>query len=198
MFDFITRLIEQGGYLGIAALMFLENIFPPLPSELIMPLAGFTAARGDLGLAGVILAGSAGTVAGALPWYYLGRTVGSDGLKQWADRHGRWLTLKPAEIDRVDAWFDERCGRAVFIGKLIPTIRTLISVPAGVFGMGLGRFLLFSTLGGSLWTAILAGAGYLLETRYAQVADYLNPLASLIVGGILITYFYRVATFRRG
>lgn len=196
MFDFITRLIEQGGYLGIAALMFLENVFPPLPSELIMPLAGFTAARGDLNLIGVMLAGSIGTVAGALPWYYAGRHVGEAQLKRWADRHGRWLTIKPAEIDRVDDWFDERCGRAVFLGHLVPTIRTLISVPAGVFGMGLGRFLLFTTLGGGLWTIVLAGAGYLLEDGYERVADCLNPVASLIMGAILITYAWRVATFR--
>lgn len=197
MFDFITRLIEQSGYLGIALLMFLENIFPPIPSELIMPLAGFTAARGDLSLAGVILAGSVGTVAGAMPWYYVGRHLGNERLKRWADRHGRWLTLKPSEIDRVDNWFDERCGRAIFFGHLIPTIRTLISVPAGVFGMGLSRFLLFTTLGGGLWTAILAGAGYLLEDSYDRVADYLNPVATLVVAGILITYLYRVATFHR-
>jgi len=198
MFDFITRLIEQGGYLGIAALMFLENIFPPLPSELIMPLAGFTAARGDLSLPGVILAGSIGTVAGALPWYWAGHHLGEEGLKRWADRHGRWLTLKPRDIDRVDDWFDERCGRAIFFGHLVPTIRTLISVPAGVFGMGLRRFLLFTALGGGLWTALLAAAGYLLEDGYDQVAAYLNPVATLVVAAILITWLFRVITFRRG
>jgi membrane protein DedA with SNARE-associated domain len=198
MFDFITRLIEQGGYVGIAVLMFLENVFPPLPSELIMPLAGFTAARGDLSLIGVILAGSVGTVAGALPWYWIGRHVGEERLKCWADRHGRWLTVKPRDIDRVDAWFGARCGRAVFFGHLVPTIRTLISVPAGVFKMGIRRFLLFTGLGGGLWTAVLSAAGYLLEDGYDRVAAWLNPVASIVVAAIFITWLYRVATFRRG
>lgn len=197
MFDFITRLIEQSGYLGIAVLMFLENIFPPLPSELIMPLAGFTAARGDLSLFGVILAGSAGTVAGALPWYWIGRHLGAERLKGWADRHGRWLTLKPRDIDRVDRWFDARGGRAVFLGHLVPTIRTLISVPAGVFELQFRRFLLFTALGGSLWTALLAAAGYLLEDGHDQVAAWLNPAASIVIAAIFLTWLYRVATFRR-
>jgi membrane protein DedA with SNARE-associated domain len=197
MFDFITRLIEQAGYLGVALLMFLENVFPPIPSELIMPLAGFTAARGDLNIAGVIAAGTTGTVAGALPWYYVGRLVGDDRLKRWAGRHGRWLTLKPAEVDRVDAWFEKHCGKAVFFGHLVPTIRTLVSVPAGIFEMSLGRFLLFTAMGGGLWTAALALAGYLLEDGYDRVAEYMNPATNIVVGLIAVTYLYRVATFRR-
>ena len=163
MFDWVTSLVEQGGYLGIAFLMLLENVFPPIPSELIMPLAGFTAARGELNLFMVVLAGTVGSVAGAVLWYYVGCWLGYERLKRLAARHGRWLTLGPTEIDEAAGWFRQHCGKSVLIGRLIPAVRTLISVPAGITGMGLGRFLAYSTLGSAIWTGFLAGCGYLLE-----------------------------------
>lgn len=105
MGDWIIGLIEQGGYAGVALLMFLENLFPPIPSELIMPLAGFAAANEEMHIAGVIAAGTAGTLTGALFWYGVARRLGDARLKRWAARHGRWLTLSPDEIDRADRWF---------------------------------------------------------------------------------------------
>ena len=197
MFDWIAGLVEDGGYLGIAALMFAENLFPPIPSELIMPLAGFAAARGDLNIALATAAGAAGSLLGALFWYYVGRWLGSARLKRWAGRHGRWLTLTPGDIDRSCAWFNRHSGKAVFIGRLVPAVRTLISVPAGIAGMGLPRFLLYSALGTVLWTAFLAGLGYLLGDQYRKVADWSNPLSNAVIGILVIWYLYRVATFRR-
>lgn len=196
MFDRIIEFLNGAGYFGIAALMFLENLFPPIPSEVIMPSAGYSAGQGRLSLWGVIVAGTAGSVAGALFWYYIGKWIGADRLRRWAGRHGRWLTLAPRDIDRVDRWFDRHCGKAVFFGRLVPALRTLISVPAGVFGMGLPRFLLFTTLGTALWTTLLAGAGYLLQGQYRVVADYLNPATNIIVGLAVAAYLYRVATWR--
>lgn len=196
MFDRIIEFLNGAGYLGIAALMFLENLFPPIPSEVIMPSAGFGAGQDKLSLWGVIVAGTAGSVAGALFWYYVGKWIGADQLRRWAGRHGRWLTLAPKDIDRVDRWFDRHCGKAVFLGRLVPALRTLISVPAGVFGMGLPRFLLFTTFGTALWTTLLAGAGYLLQGQYRVVADYLNPATNIIVGSTVAVYLYRVATWR--
>jgi membrane protein DedA with SNARE-associated domain len=197
VFDWITGFIEQSGYLGLFLLMFVENIFPPIPSELIMPLGGFTAARGDLHIALVIIAGTLGSLAGALFWYYVGRWVGAARLKRWAARHGRWLTLAPNEVDQANAWFDRHCGKAVFFGRLLPTVRTLISIPAGIAEMSLPRFLLFSTLGTAIWTGLLAGAGYLLEAEYRKVAEYLNPVSDAVVAILVLGYLYRVATFRR-
>jgi membrane protein DedA with SNARE-associated domain len=196
MFDSLVELLSRAGYLGIALLMFLENLFPPIPSELIMPSAGYSAGQGKLSLVGVIAAGTVGSVAGALFWYYVGKWIGADRLKAWAARHARWLTLKPRDVDQVDRWFDRHCGTAVFLGRLVPAIRTLISVPAGMFGMGLPRFLLFSTLGTAAWTALLAVAGYLLQGRHDQVAAWLNPVSNVILGLIVIGYLYRVATWR--
>ena len=197
MFDWITGLVQQGGYLGIALLMFAENLFPPIPSELIMPLAGFNAARGQLGLVGVILAGSLDSLAGALFWYAVGRRIGCPRLRRWAGRHGRLLTLSPEEVDRAYDWFQRRGGAAVFIGRLVPAMRTLISVPAGMARMPLLPFLLYSTIGTVLWTTLLTLAGYWLESAYDRVADYLDPATTAVLVAFGVFYLYRVVTFGR-
>ncbi|GAA3276921.1 DedA family protein [Sphingomonas yabuuchiae] len=174
MFDRLIEFLNEAGYLGIAALMFLENVFPPIPSEIIMPAAGFGAGQGRLSLFGVIVAGTSGSVAGALFWYYVGKWIDADRLRRWAARHGRWLTLAPRDIDRVDRWFDRHSGKAVLLGRLVPALRTLISVPAGVFGMSLPRFR--------------------CSRRLAPL--YLNPITNIIVGLVVAAYLYRVATWR--
>lgn len=196
MFDWIVQLVAQTGYLGIALLMLAENVFPPVPSELIMPLAGFSAARGDLGLLGVIVAGTAGSVAGALFWYAIGKSVGIERLRRWTGRHGRWLTMSPAELDQAVAWFRRHAGLAVLVGRLVPAVRTLISVPAGVAGMPLPAFLAWTTIGTAVWTAFLAASGYLLEGGYERVADWLNPVTNILVVLLVLGYGYRVVTFR--
>lgn len=199
MFDWITALIDQLGLPGVALMMFLENVFPPIPSELIMPLAGFNAAQGRMGLVGVILAGTLGSLAGAVLWYLLGRAVGTARLRRLAARHGRWLTVTPGELDRADAWFDRHGGMAVFLGRLVPTVRTLISIPAGLSEMPLGRFLAWSGLGTLIWTTLLALAGYLLEDAYHRVENWVNPVSTVVVVGIVGLYLWRVATWgRRG
>jgi membrane protein DedA with SNARE-associated domain len=197
MFDWVTGLVGQTGYLGIAFLMLAESVFPPIPSELIMPLAGFTAARGELNIVGVVVAGTAGSIAGALLWYYVGRWVGCERLERNAARYGRWLTIAPEEVDDALRWFRRHGGKAVLIGRLIPAVRTLISVPAGIFDMRLPVFLAYTGVGTAAWTALLAGAGYLLEGQYRQVSEYLNPASNAIFGAIVLWYLYRVATFRR-
>ena len=196
MSDWITG-FEEMGSLGIAVLMFAENVFPPIPSELIMPLAGFSAARGELNLMIVIIAGSIGSLLGALLWYYIGRKIGAERLERWAAKHGRWLTLSPNEVEQSCAWFNRHGGKAVFIGRLIPAVRTLISVPAGIAGMPLGSFLLYSAAGTILWTALLATAGYLLESQYDKVAHWMNPISNVVIGLVVLGYLYRVVRFRQ-
>ena len=197
MFDWITGLVQQTGYLGIALLMLAENVFPPIPSELIMPLAGFTAAQGQLSIVGVVVAGTIGSLLGALLWYYIGRWIGADRLKRWSTRHGRWLTLSPEDVDRAQRAFERHGPVAIFLGRLVPAVRTLISVPAGITAMPLPRFLFWTTLGTALWTAFLAGAGYVLESQYAVVADYVNPVSNVVVGALVVWYVWRVVTFGR-
>jgi membrane protein DedA with SNARE-associated domain len=196
VFEWIVGFVESGGYLPIALLMLAENLFPPIPSELIMPLAGFAAARGELGLASAVLAGSAGSLLGALFWYGVGRRIGAERLRLWAERHGRWLTLSPADVDRARRWFRLRGGLAVLIGRLIPAVRTLISAPAGIAAMPLGRFLALSALGTILWTGLLAGAGYLLGENHQAAAGWLAPFTDAVLAVAAAVYVYRFVTFR--
>lgn len=196
MFDFITEFMQNSGYFGVFALMALENIFPPIPSELIMPFAGFVAARGDLSVAGVLIAGTAGSVAGALPWYYAGKVYGKERLEKLADKHARWLTVTHGDIEHAMEAFEKHGKKVVLLGRLIPAIRTLISVPAGLAKMPLAQFLLYSTVGSLLWTGILTGAGYLLESQYERVADYVDPVSKAVLIGLVGWYLYRVATFK--
>ena len=196
MFDWIVDVLAQAGYLGVALLMLAENLFPPIPSELIMPLAGFVAARGDMSLAGIIAAGTLGSVLGALPWYWAGRKFGPERLKRLAARYGRWMTVSPREVDRARTWFDRRGRVGVLFGRLVPAVRTLISVPAGLAAMPMVPFLIYSTIGTLLWTTLLALAGYWLQDRYEQVSAYLDPVSKGIVGLIVVSYFYRLITWR--
>lgn len=192
MFDKIVEIVSALGYVGVFLLMLLENIFPPIPSELIMPLAGFVAARGDLNFIAVILVGTAGSVVGALPWYYAGAKLGQKRMKHFAERWGHWLTLSPEDVDKASEWFDRHGKGAVFFGRLIPAVRTLISVPAGIAGMSMTKFLIYSTLGSLIWTALLALAGYLLESQYQRVSEYLNPVSTAIVVLMVLYYLYRL------
>jgi membrane protein DedA with SNARE-associated domain len=186
MLDWIKNLMESLGYVGVTVLMFLENVFPPLPSELIMPLAGFTASQGELTLIGVIIAGTIGSVVGALPLYYLGRFVGEEKLKQWADRYGKWLTVSSKEIERADQWFERHGNKTVFFGRLIPGIRSLVSIPAGISGMNIATFLLYTAVGSSIWTAVLAFLGSLLGEQYEKVDAYLGPVSYVVVGLLVV------------
>lgn len=196
LFDSITDIVSQSGYLGIFLLMLAENVFPPIPSELIMPLAGFVAARGELDLILVILSGTAGSVVGALPWYYAGALFGKDRLKRMANRFGRWMTVSPADIDMASDWFERHEGAAVFFGRLVPAIRTLISVPAGIVRMPMLPFLAYSTIGSLIWTTLLTMAGFLLESQYEVVEGYVDPLSKLVVLTVVAVYVYRFIRFK--
>ncbi|MFC5480642.1 DedA family protein [Massilia suwonensis] len=197
MFEFITNFLEKSGYLGVFALMALENVFPPIPSEMIMPFAGFVAARGDLNVVGVLAAGTAGSVAGALPWYYAARYYGCARLKRLAGKHARWLTVSPEDIDTAMDTFRKHGKSAVLFGRLIPAVRTLISVPAGLCNMSLGQFLLYSSIGSLAWTGLLTAAGFLLEDKYQEVSKYVDPVSKTILGAMLAWYLYRVITWRK-
>ena len=197
MTSWVEGLIESWGALGVAVLMFLENVFPPIPSELVLPLAGYRASQGDLSIVMALIGGTLGSVAGVTIWYYAGRWIGMDRLKLFARKRGRWLTLTPKEIDDAGDWFDRHGGKAVLLGRLVPGIRTLISIPAGVCGMSLRRFLLLTTIGTAAWSTLLIMAGYWLGSSFDQVGAYVSPVGNVIIGGALLYYLYRVVTFRR-
>jgi membrane protein DedA with SNARE-associated domain len=196
MGGWVTNTLNSMGYFGVVWLTFLENIFPPIPSELIMPLAGYLVSQERMTLVGATLAGTAGSVLGALLLYGVGRWVGEDRLKRFADRHGRWLTLSPRDIDRASKWFAKRGLWAVFICRLIPGLRSLISIPAGIHCMPIGRFLIVTALGTAIWTGALVFAGDRLGENFEQIGRWLDPITKVVLGGLVAWYLWRVIRFK--
>lgn len=188
----ITEIIESMGYAGIMLLAILENVFPPIPSELIMPLAGFLVAKGSMSMAGAIAAGCSGSVIGALLLYALGWKVGEERLKLFADRHGRWLTLSRHDIESASAWFERRGTWAVFVCRLIPGMRSLISIPAGLQRMNLFKFIAATALGALGWTSLLVYLGYVLGENFERVGAYLGPVSKIVLAIIVLAYAWRV------
>jgi membrane protein DedA with SNARE-associated domain len=196
MADWIIETITQFGYLGIFLLMLLEAVFPPIPSELIIPFAGFAAARGDLTFIGVLASASLGSLAGMLPWYLAGRLFGLDRVRRLADRYGRWLTLNATEIDHATGWFVRFGPAIVLFGRLLPIIRTLISVPAGLARMPALHFVAASAIGIVLWNTVLVTAGYVFHEHYHLVEQWLDPLALLVMAGVGALYLFRLVTWK--
>ena len=196
MFEWILYIIEAGGYLGIFFLMVLENIFPPIPSELVIPLAGFAAAKGDLNIFGVLIATISGGLVGCIPWYFLGRLYGIPRLKKLSRKFGRVMTVGADDIDAAQTWFSKHGHLAVFFGRIMPTVRTLISVPAGIARMPFGPFLFYSFLGTSIWTSMLLFLGYVLESQYETMSKYIDFFSNFIIIAFISIYIYRVVVFK--
>lgn len=198
MFDWIASTIERLGYLGIAGLTLLENIVPPIPSEVVVPMAGYVAAKGALNFWLVVAAAAAGALAGAAGWYYAARSIGDKRLRAWVDAHGHWVTLECDDIDRAQRWFDKHGTWAVLVGRLVPGVRTFISVPAGFAGMAATPFILYSALGTIVWTLALAWAGTVLEHNFEKVGDSINLVSNVLLGLFVAYLGYRyVRVFRR-
>jgi membrane protein DedA with SNARE-associated domain len=181
MFDWITGIVRTLGYPGVAVLTFLENVFPPIPSELVIPLAGYVSATGEMGLWGVVAAGSVGSLAGALLWYEVGRRLGERRVREWVDRFGRWLTLSASDVDRAQQWFQRHGAVAVFVGRLIPGVRTFVSLPAGFTRMPMPRFVIYSAAGTAIWTGALAYAGVMLKANFEIVGDYVGTATNILL-----------------
>jgi membrane protein DedA with SNARE-associated domain len=196
MSDWIIRLIADAGYLGVAFLMFAETIFPPIPSEVIMPVAGLSAARGDMNVFGVIASGTAGAMFGNYFWYFAARVVSIERFKPFIIRFGRWLTLDWAEIERAEKLFGTRGWAIVFFGRMLPTLRSLISIPAGLLHMRLSTFFFWSTLGTAGWTAALGLFGYIMGKRFQEIDIYVGPLAFIVMGAIAVAYVWRLLRWR--
>jgi membrane protein DedA with SNARE-associated domain len=186
MAEWVERTMNQLGYIGVVWLMFLENVFPPIPSELVMALAGFSTRSGEMTLLGVILAGTLGSVLGAIVIYFVGALVGEERLVVLADRYGKWLTLSGKDIRRADDWFDKHGTKAVFFCRMVPGVRSLISIPAGLSHMNFVQFMLYTTVGSAIWTAFLAILGAILGQNYELVDRYIGPLSYVVVGGLLL------------
>lgn len=187
LIDALPSLISQAvdanpllGYVAIALVMLLENVVPPIPSEVVMPLAGFLVQQGKLELAPAVLAGLIGTVLGAWFWYGVGRLVNEEQLERWLARRGRWLGIEPKALANSRRWFNRHGVAVVFWGRVIPGIRTLVSVPAGIELMPQRAFLFWTTAGSLLWVLLLTLMGTALGEGYKRVAVWLEPFADLI------------------
>jgi len=196
MSDWIVRLIEQSGYLGVGFLMFLETVFPPIPSEVIMSVAGVAAGQGKLNYWLVVTAGTAGAMLGNILWYLAARALGIQRLEPIIRRWGRWITMNWAEVLRAQRWFDEHGTFFVFLGRLLPTVRSLVSIPAGLLKMSFRRFLFASILGTGAWTALIAYAGFKLGENYTDIEKIIGPAANAILVVLVVGYIYRVWTHR--
>ncbi|WP_019009057.1 DedA family protein [Deinococcus aquatilis] len=181
MAEWVQNVMDSLGYAGILLLMIVENLFPPIPSEVILPSAGFAASRGSLNVVIVLIVATIGSVLGTLPLYYLGRAFGEEKLVAWADKHGKWLTLRGKDIRQADDWFDKHGTKAVLFGRMVPGIRSLLSLPAGMSEMPLPKFLTYSAIGSGIWAALLIGAGYLLGEHYDRVEQYISPISKVIL-----------------
>lgn len=184
--------VSTMGYPGLVMVMFLENVFPPIPSEVILPLAGSLALEGRFTLLGVTAMGTVGSVAGALVFYALGYLFGEERVRLLMRRYGRWLMLSEADFDRALDWFDRYGETVIFFGRMVPIVRSLISIPAGIAEMHLAYFGIYTAVGTALWSFLLAFAGYLLGRSWALVSEWVSRYekAALIIGILIIVVFF--------
>lgn len=187
MADWVLNVISALGYLGLFLLLVLENLFPPIPSEVVLPLAGFLVGRGDLGFAGAIAAATLGSVTGALALYALGRWGG----RPLVLRYGRWLRVDASSLDRAEGWF-ERWGDLVVLGaRVVPLARSVVSVPAGTSRMPIVRFTVLTAIGSAVWNTALVGMGYSLGANWEAVSEWVGRYsdAVLVLGTVAAALF---------
>ena len=189
--EWITKLMEALGSPGAGLAVALENVFPPVPSEVILPLAGFTAGQGRISLIAAILWTTAGSVAGALVLHGLGRWLGLERLRRIADR---LPFVHVSDVDKADEWFDAHGGKAVFAGRMVPVVRSLISIPAGVSGMPIATFTLYTAAGSLIWNTALILAGYALGENYELVDRYLGWVSTVVLAALAIAIIWFVVS----
>lgn len=184
--DWVTDVIDSLGYLGVALLVAFENLFPPIPSEIILPFAGFVARDGGATLPGMILAATIGSLVGAWVLYGLAAWIGPDRLETILLRYGKWLRLTPADIAKAERWFDRRAVVAVLIGRCVPLIRSLVSIPAGFRRMAFGTFTVYTAIGSLIWNSALIGAGYALRDNWEDVEPVLGVVQYIVIAVIVV------------
>lgn len=197
MDQWIESILEQFGAFGVGMLMLLENVFPPIPSELVMPWAGYSVSQGQSSFIAVVIAGSTGSFVGAYAWYWVARRIGKERLATWVDKHGAWLTISRNDIDQVDRWFERWGAAAVLLCRLIPGLRTLISVPAGFADMPAAKFSAYTAIGTVAWTALLAVIGLWLGKNYGDLAGPLSWVSSGVIAVMLAIWVYRLVQQHR-
>jgi membrane protein DedA with SNARE-associated domain len=190
--NWVQDVINQFGYFGVALLVVIENIFPPIPSEIVLPFAGFVAQQGagaaqsDTSVIGMMIAATVGSVVGALILYFISAAIGPDRLRAFVEKFGKWFGVKPADLVRAEAWFDRRSFVAVLVGRCVPLIRSIVSIPAGFRRMKLSSFVVLTALGSAVWNIALIGAGAVLKDQWDRVGDYVGVFQWVVILAIVV------------
>jgi membrane protein DedA with SNARE-associated domain len=212
--NWVQDVITQFGYLGVALLVVIENVFPPIPSEIVLPFAGFVAQQGasavnatagaaqsDTTVIGMMIAATIGSVVGALVLYFVSAAIGPERLRAFVARFGKWFGVKSSDLVRAEEWFDRRSVAAVLVGRCVPLIRSIVSIPAGFRRMNLTSFVVLTAIGSAVWNIALIGAGALLGDQWERVGEYVGVFQWLVIVAVLLLLvrfvFSRLKSIRR-
>ena len=197
--NWVQDVINQFGYFGVALLVVIENVFPPIPSEIVLPFAGFVAqqsasavnatadaAQSDTTVVGMMIAATVGSVVGALILYFVSAAIGPERLRAFVERFGKWFGVKSSDLVRAEEWFDRRSVVAVLVGRCVPLIRSIVSIPAGFRRMKLTSFVVLTAIGSAVWNIALIGAGAVLGDQWERVGEYVGVFQWLVIAAILV------------
>lgn len=196
MQEMIIEIMNNFGYLGVFLLIAIENVFPPIPSEVILLFGGFMTTFSDMNIIGVIIASTLGSILGAIVLYYIGKILNKERLKKIiTSKPGKILRLKPEDIDKADNWFDTKGNKTVFFCRFVPIIRSLISIPAGMSEMPMKKFLIYTTAGSLIWNAALTIAGSIVGENWTSIVDIMDQYSHIILILLIIIFIVAVAVF---
>ena len=197
--NWVQDVINQFGYFGVALLVVIENVFPPIPSEIVLPFAGFVAQQGasavnatadaaqsDTTVIGMMIAATVGSVVGALILYFVSAAIGPERLRGFVERFGKWFGVKSSDLVRAEEWFDRRSVVAVLVGRCVPLIRSIVSIPAGFRRMKLTSFVVLTAIGSVVWNIALIGAGAVLGDQWERVGEYVGVFQWLVIAAVLV------------
>lgn len=194
--SWVTDVVESFGYVGVAFMIALENLIPPIPSEIVLPLAGFLVGQGRFSFLPVVLAATIGSVVGALILYAVGAWLGEERLRLLFRKFGRFVLMDESDLDKSREWFEHHGTKAVLFGRLVPGIRSLISIPAGLVGMSIWQFVLYTSIGSTVWNATLISFGWALGNQWDKVEDYTSILQYIVIAIVVVVGTWFVWTRR--
>ena len=196
MQEMIIEIMNNFGYLGVFLLIAIENVFPPIPSEVILLFGGFMTTFSDMNIVGVIISSTLGSVLGAIILYYIGKILNKERLKKIiTSKPGKILRLKPEDIDKADEWFDTKGNKTVFFCRFVPIIRSLISIPAGMSEMPMKKFLIYTAAGSLIWNAALTIAGSIVGENWTSILDIMDKYSHIILVLLIIIFVIAVVLF---
>jgi membrane protein DedA with SNARE-associated domain len=198
--SWVQDVIESLGYTGVALLVIAENLFPPIPSEIVLPFAGFVARRGDGSVIVMVVASTIGSVIGALVLYAIAAAIGPERIHSFVLRFGKWFGVKESDMVRAEEWFDRRSNAAVLVGRCVPLIRSLVSIPAGFRRMKFVPFITLTAIGSAVWNIALIGAGAVLGDQWDRVGEFVGIFQWFVVAaifGVILKFAWSKVNVRR-